>query len=272
VSGDPDDERRCERVEVSVNNHRVTLRAGGIAGRELKQEAAAQGAKLQLGFRLWIRCGDRYAAVYDADVIDASEGQEYLALTSDDHARPPPTPTAERAFDRAMNPPADGWSLVLPPPLWADLSNHVLADGAEHAGVILADRASGQRGHRLLGRVFIPARDDIDYLEGTPGYWSLSPEFIRDAAVRAKREESVYLGVHNYRGDTAIGFSPIDLASHERGYPALRRITGQPVGAVVLSRRAAAGELWLSGDAREPLAELVVPACDAVRLCPPGRG
>jgi len=268
VASEPDDERCCEYVEVSVNNHRVTLRAGGIAGRELKQEAAAQGAELQLGFRLWIRWRDRYVAVYDDNVIDVREGQEYLAITADDHAYPLPVRTAEQVFGGAMNPPAEGWSLILPQWLWADLSNHVLADGADRAGVILADHAGGQHGPRLLGRVFVPARDDIDYLEGSPGYWSLSPEFIRDAAVRARDERLAHLAVHNHRGNATVGFSHIELASHERGYPALLRITGQIVGAVVLTSRAAAGHLWLPDGTRAPLVEVIVPGRPA-RLAAP---
>ena len=42
----------------------------------------------------------------------------------------------------------------------------------------------------------------------------------------------VYLAAHNHASDQEVGFSRIDLQSHERGYPALLQIArGMPVGA-----------------------------------------
>lgn len=238
------------------------LRTASIAGLELKQEAVAQGAELQVGFHLWAKRGDGYAEVYDEDVVGVSKGQEYLAVTSDDHAWPP----SGRAPGHQTNPATGGWSLALPPWLWAELSHHLLDDGGEHAAVILADQVRGPRGPRLLGRAFIPAVDGLDYVEGSAGYRSLSPEFVRDAMVRARDERLGYLAVHNHHGATAAGFSQIELASHERGYPALRRITGQLVGALVVTPEAAVGDLWLPGGAREALTEVVVPGSRIVRL------
>jgi ThiF family len=167
-----------------------------------------------------------------------------------------------------VNPPADGWSLTLPPRLWAELSRHMLADGDEHGAVILADRAHGPRGPRLLGRELIPAEDGLDYVKGSAGYRRLSARFVRDAVVRARDERLAYLAVHNHGGTTVVRFSRVDLASHERGYPALRQITGQIVGALVLTPQAAAGDLWLPDGTREPLAEVVVPGHNVVRLRP----
>jgi hypothetical protein len=48
--------------------------------------------------------------------------------------------------------------------------------------------------------------------------------------------------VHNHGGDDAVGFSNDDLASHERGYPALLDILAddRPVGALVVAPRAVA--------------------------------
>jgi hypothetical protein len=67
---------------------------------------------------------------------------------------------------------------------------------------------------------------------------------VRDAAVRARDQQLAYLAVHNHPGETTVRFSDIDLASHEQGYPALRQITGQVTGGVVLTSQAAAGDLW----------------------------
>jgi hypothetical protein len=64
--------------------------------------------------------------------------------------------------------------------------------------------------------------------------------------------------VHNHQNAGPASFSHIDLASHERGYPALHRITGQPVGALVLTTQAATGDLWLPDGTRDALTEVVV--------------
>ncbi|OKI58018.1 ThiF family adenylyltransferase [Micromonospora sp. CB01531] len=168
-----------------------------------------------------------------------------------------------------VNPPTDGWSLTLPPRFWAALTDHLFrGDKEEHGAVILAGRADGPRGPRLLARELILAKDGVDYVPGETGYRALAPSFVRDAAVRARDEGLAYLAVHNHFGDVAVGFSPVDLASHERGYPALRQITGQVVGGLVFTPQAAAGDLWLPDGSRVDLAEVVIPGGNLIRLRP----
>ncbi|MFI9580397.1 ThiF family adenylyltransferase [Streptomyces sp. NPDC052236] len=170
---------------------------------------------------------------------------------------------------RPVNPPADGWSLTLPPRLWADLSRHLFrADGDEHGAVLLAGQADGPRGPRLLGLELLIARDGEDYVPGETGYRALSPTFVRDAIVRARDEQLSYLAVHCHFGLDNVQFSRVDLASHERGYPTLRQISGQIVGGLVLTPHAAAGDLWLPDGGRAPLAETVIPAGNLLRLRP----
>ena len=56
-----------------------------------------------------------------------------------------------------------------------------------------------------------------------------------------------------------MAFSGPDMASHERGYPALLDIArGMPVGALVFARSAVAGDLWLSAGHREPLSHAAI--------------
>ena len=63
-----------------------------------------------------------------------------------------------------------------------------------------------------------------------------------------------YLAIHNHGGTDSVAFSQDDIASHERGYPALLDIArGMPVGALVFARSAVAGDLWFPGCARAPL-------------------
>lgn len=168
-----------------------------------------------------------------------------------------------------MNPPAQGWSLTVPPRLWRELQGHLFpAVGGAHGAVLLAGAADGPRGPRLLARDLILATDGVDYGPGTRGHHALDPTFVRDAALRAGDEGCAYLAVHCHGGSDSVGFSPDDWASHERGYPALRDLTGQLVGGLVLARAAAAGDLWLPDGGRAELAELVVPGNNLLRLRP----
>jgi hypothetical protein len=71
-----------------------------------------------------------------------------------------------------------------------------------------------------------------------------------------------------------VGFSPDDLASHERGYPALLKIArGQPIGALVFARNAAAGIVWFSTSHRLPIGEtrIIGPAIRRLYPSPPPR-
>lgn len=169
---------------------------------------------------------------------------------------------------RPVNPPADGWSLTLPPRLWAKLSAHLFRDGDEHGAVLLAGLAEGHRGPRLLGRKLILAADSHDYVPGQRGYRMLTADFVRDAAIQAADEQLAYIAVHNHYGLDRVAFSSTDMESHERGYPALRQITGQVVGALVLTPHAAAGDLWLPDGTQSPIAETIIPANNLIRLRP----
>lgn len=170
---------------------------------------------------------------------------------------------------RPVNPPAEGWSLTLPPKLWADLAKHLFQhDGAEHGAVLLAGRADGPRGPRLLARHLLLAVDGTDYVAGRYGHRALSPSFVREAAVRARDDQLAYLAVHCHAGLDHASFSHVDLASHQRGYPALVQITGQIVGGLVFTPHAAAGDLWLPNGTRTQLAEVVIPGGNLLRLRP----
>ncbi|MGX1562180.1 ThiF family adenylyltransferase [Streptomyces sp. NPDC055506] len=148
------------------------------------------------------------------------------------------------------------------------MSQHLFRDDEEHGAVILAGRAEGPRGPRLLARELLVARDDEDYVPGERGHRALSSTFVRDAIVRARDEQLSYLAVHCHFGLGQVQFSHVDLASHERGYATLRQISGQAVGGLVLTPHAAAGDLWLPDGSRTPLSETVIPAGNLIRLRP----
>ncbi|MBT9255301.1 ThiF family adenylyltransferase [Phycicoccus sp. KQZ13P-1] len=166
-----------------------------------------------------------------------------------------------------MNPPTKGWSVTIPAPLWQDLHRHLFTGGGGGA-VLLARRVDGPRGPRLLVTKLIAAVAGTDYVEGTFGHHALSATFVRDAALQARTTSQAYIAVHAHAGVGSVEFSGIDLASHERGYPALRQITGQIVGALVLAEGAAAGDLWLPDGSRTNVVEVVVPGNNLLRLRP----
>jgi len=165
-----------------------------------------------------------------------------------------------------LNPPRDGWSLVLRPRDWATLTRHLFGRRGEHGAVLLAEETDGPRGKRLLVRHVIPAEEGVDYIPGMTGYRALSADFVRDCAMFAATQGLTYIAVHNHGGWDKVGFSHIDMASHERGYPTLVQLTGRPVVGLVLSRAAAAGDIWLTDGTRTPLSELEVPGRNLVRL------
>lgn len=149
--------------------------------------------------------------------------------------------------------------LVLSEPLAATLwQHHFPGDRDEHGSVILAGVVRKGSRARLLARELYLAKDGVDYVEGQRGYRMLRGEFTTPYVMRARDEGLVYIAIHNHGGSTEVGFSGDDLASQERGYPALLDITGQPVGALVIAKRAVAGNIWTSADGLVELRSTIV--------------
>lgn len=142
---------------------------------------------------------------------------------------------------------------------WRRLTGHHFSgDDDEHGAVLLCGVARSPQGVRLLVRDVLLAKDGVDYVPGTRGYRHLTGEFVTHQTRRAKDGGLAYLAVHNHGGTTSVGFSEPDFASHERAYPTILGLTGQPVGGLVVARRAVAGDLYLPGGARTPLGRAVV--------------
>ena len=152
------------------------------------------------------------------------------------------------------------WRLTLPSGLYEELQGHLFpGDGDEHGAVILAGTCESDRGLRLVARELHLAQDGVDYVPGKRGYRMLKAEFIQSRILRARDRRLAYLAIHNHAGTDSVAFSGPDMASHERGYPALLDIArGMPVGALVFARRAVAGDLWLPGCKRTALAHAAI--------------
>ena len=151
----------------------------------------------------------------------------------------------------------NSWRLTIPAGLNAQLQRHLFpGDGDEHGAVILAGTCESRRGLRLVARELHLAKDGVDYVPGKRGYRMLKAEFIQGRILRARDKRLAYLAIHNHGGTDTAAFSEPDMASHERGYPALLDVArGMPVGALVFARSAVAGDLWFPGCRRAPLSE-----------------
>lgn len=152
------------------------------------------------------------------------------------------------------------WKMLIQGSMYRKLHAHLFRhDREEHAAVLLAGLAETDRDVRLLIREVHLARDGVDCVHGTNSHRTLRGEFITERITKARDEKLVYISVHNHPGAGAVGFSGVDLRSHERGYPALLKITrGTPVGALVFSSDAIAGEIWLPDQQRRPLASATI--------------
>lgn len=144
---------------------------------------------------------------------------------------------------------------------WNDLRQHLFpGDEDEHGAVIAAAVLDTPSGVRLLTHRLFLARDGIDYVPGELGYRMLTADFVMDCALECADVEMAYLAVHCHGGTDTVEFSRTDLASHERGYPAIRDIlNGPPAGGLVFAHHAVAGDIWFSDGHRARLEVLVVP-------------
>jgi hypothetical protein len=150
------------------------------------------------------------------------------------------------------------------------LTDHLFpGDGDEHGAVLLAGMSCSSAEQTFHVREVHIANEGTDYVEGKIGYRALSPTFIHKMITRARDQKLTYLAVHNHATDLRVGFSKIDLDSHERGYPALLQISrGMPVGALVFGRRSIEADIWLADGRRLGLDHTVVVGNTIQRLTP----
>jgi ThiF family len=152
------------------------------------------------------------------------------------------------------------WTLTIPELMYAQLQAHLFpGDQDEHGAVLLAGMQRRSDGSlRLLARQLHLAEDGIDYVPGNRGYRMLRAEFLQPYALHARDETLAYIAIHNHPGRGPVSFSSDDLASQRRGYPALLTLTRQPVGALVFSETAVAGNLYLNAGRAHELRSCIV--------------
>ncbi len=140
-------------------------------------------------------------------------------------------------------------------------------DQDEHGAILRAGVVQSGQSIRLLIQHVQPAEFGTDYVAGQYGYRALSPTFIHREILQCRDAGLAYLAVHNHGSDRHVGFSRVDLESHQRGYPALLDIgRGVPVGALVYGRRSVAADVWLPDGSRRSLGTYRVIGHDIERL------
>ena len=144
--------------------------------------------------------------------------------------------------------------------MMSELKAHLFrGDLEEHDAVIAAGVLETPSEIRLLVRAVFLAEDGVDYISGTVGYKALKASFVTEKILFCRDEGLAYLAVHCHGGSDWVTFSGVDMESHERGYPALLSvIREQPVGALVLSPNAVAGDVWNQDGTRIKIDEAIV--------------
>lgn len=165
------------------------------------------------------------------------------------------------------------WQLIMGGDLASALFGHLFpGDDDEHGAVVAAGVVRTPRGVRLLARELFVAVDGVDFVPSRRAYKRLTPEFVNEKIRFCRDRGLAYLAVHNHRGTTSVEFSTPDMASHERGYPALLDIgRGVPVGALVFAADAVAGDIWTPDRARRTISEAVVIERNLRRMYPSRR-
>lgn len=144
--------------------------------------------------------------------------------------------------------------------MYEKLHQHLFpGDGDEHGAVIEAGWVETAGGPILLAKQLFLAEEGVDWVPGKRGYRMLLASFILKRVRECRDRRLVYLAVHNHGGRHSVGFSAIDIESHERGFPALLDIVqGMPVGSLVFAQESVAGDIWLRDGRRLVLDELTI--------------
>jgi len=145
------------------------------------------------------------------------------------------------------------WSITFAERDYELLHSHLFpGDDDEHGAVLACGISETGRGSRLLVREVFLAKDGSDFVAGQRGYKQFTPLFVAEKSGYCRTNSLAYVAVHNHGGRGEVEFSPDDLRSQERGYPALVQMTEKPVTALVLAEEAVAGRVF-AGSGRHEL-------------------
>lgn len=164
--------------------------------------------------------------------------------------------------------------LVITEADYGRLAAHLFpGDHDEHAAVVLAGSTERGQRTRLLARELHLVPHD-DFTPGEFGYRQTSPRFVAELAMRAAEQELAYVAIHSHPGSrNHTSLSHDDVAGHDRLFPHLLNLTsGRPVAGIALGTASAAGEIWSTDGARQPLGTLRILGDRIVELRPGVQG
>jgi molybdopterin/thiamine biosynthesis adenylyltransferase len=130
--------------------------------------------------------------------------------------------------------------------MFRELRDHLFpGDHDEHGAVIAVGICRTGAVTRFLARKLFLAKDGVDYVPGKHGYRALTARYVAEVADYCADRGLGYFAVHPHGSSDEVSFSPPDLQSHQRGYPALVDLLGgQPMGALVFGTNVVAGSVW----------------------------
>lgn len=135
---------------------------------------------------------------------------------------------------------------------WVQLRGHLLANGSEHAALLICGTLTHPGGMVLTTRRVV-ALDEGDLLDSGPLHLSISPVSLARAAKEARAQAGTVVLCHSHPWHGRVGPSPLDLETESDlcGRSLAGRLAPRPVGALVLGPDAFSARLWRDGQATE---------------------
>jgi molybdopterin/thiamine biosynthesis adenylyltransferase len=132
---------------------------------------------------------------------------------------------------------------------WTRLTDHVLADGDEHAAILLCGVARhGQRLTYLVREVILLM--DGDYVRRGRAHLSIAPVTLARAAKRARLSQAALVLVHSHPFPGRVRASGIDLRTElDLCRRVLTERTGMPAAALVIGPDGVDARTWTSAGA-----------------------
>lgn len=134
-------------------------------------------------------------------------------------------------------------------PQWLDLRVRLLADGFEHAAVLICGTVSSPAVRLMLVREVVPLSDE-DLIEHGELHLSVSPVTIARLAKRAARADGSMIICHSHPFPGIVSPSLLDLDTEAQlcGRALAGRLYPRPVGSLVVGPNGASARMYLAGE------------------------
>jgi molybdopterin/thiamine biosynthesis adenylyltransferase len=144
-----------------------------------------------------------------------------------------------------------GNEIRFPESKWSELVAHVLADGAEHAAILICGTVTTTVGANLLVQQVIPLTDD-DLLESSDLHLSVDPVSLARAAKHARDRGATVVVCHSHPFPGVVRPSFLDLDTERElcGVALVRRLAPRPVGALIVGPDGISARIYTSDSAQ----------------------